>query len=163
MADANTRKTKEEKDLVGALLRLPKKNLESRIREIQKEIHEREKLRDVGLSRLFTSRSRIKSLQRRAAYVGSASETLHRQLEVLGSLGSVERDISREETNSFQDLSRLKAELQQAQEELAMEAEKLTLISSDEQDYSSIEQQNSNRHNDRHRRSTAKTRSHSEE
>lgn len=160
MAGNHTRRKNEEKDLVSALLRLPKKNLESRIRELQTEIQERKKLKDESLSRLFTSRSRLKSLQRRAAYVGSVSEALKRQVDLVGNLGTVERDISLEEAGAFRDLSRLRAELQLAHEELAMETEKLALISSDEVDYSNIENHNSNRQNDRHRRSIKETRPH---
>jgi len=139
MAGNHTRRKNEEKDLVGALLRLPKKNLESRIRVLQIEIQERKKLKDESLSRLFTSRSKLRSLQARAAYVGSVSEALRRQVDLLGNLGTVERDISHEEASAFRDLSGLRAELQLAHEELAVEEEKLVLISSDGLDYSSIE------------------------
>ncbi|MEW5859034.1 MAG: hypothetical protein AB1861_16885 [Cyanobacteriota bacterium] len=160
MAGNHTARQKGEKDLVETLLRLPKRNLESRIKELQKEIQERKKLRDESLSRLLTSQSRLKSLQTRAAYMGSMSESLKRQVDLLSNLGTLDRDISHEETGAFRDLSKLKAELQLAHEELAMEKEKLALLSSDEAKYSRTKNHNSNRKNERHRRSIEKTHTH---
>lgn len=123
-----SRTREEEDDIIEALLRLPARNLESRIRELIKEIGTRQQLRDRALSTFGTHRlqlkERIKHLYYSDALSTSSNMQRHCEMQIL----RLEELIMNEMIACFKDVLQLKEKLLEAREELAMDQAKLTLM-----------------------------------
>ena len=132
MADYSKKKQndfREDDEIVSVLLGLPSKNLEARIKELEQEIQERQKMRNHILSKLGTHRIRLKDHKKNLEYIsliGQSPAVLH---GIAGDLLKIETSMAGELKNGFRDISRLKERLQEAREELEMERQKLAMIS----------------------------------
>ncbi len=121
-------KESENDDVVDALLRLPSKNLGSRIRGLEQEIQERQKMRNHVLTKLQTHKAQLKGHKERLKYVslsGQSPEVLQR---VVSDLLKIDNSMATELKDCFRDISSLKERLQEAREELDFESQKLAMI-----------------------------------
>lgn len=119
----------EDEELVEALLRLPSKNLETRIDSIETEIKEREQMRNHILSKLETFKGQLKSHKERLKYLPSTGQSQTIVQKIAGELLKIDIGIGQELKDCFKDISRLKERLQEAREEFEMEKKKLALVS----------------------------------
>lgn len=132
MADYSKKKQndfREKDEIVSTLLRLPSKNLEARIKELEQEIQERQKMRNHILSKLGTHRIRLENHKKHLKYIsliGQSPAVLH---SIAGDLLKIETSMAGELKDGFRDISRLKERLQEAREELETERQKLAMIS----------------------------------
>ena len=120
---------KKDDELVEALLKLPSKNLETRITAIESEIDERQNMRNHVLTKLQTHKAQLKGHKERLKYVslsGQSPEVLQR---VASDLLKIDNSMAIELKDCFRDISRLKERLQEAREEFEIEKKKLAMIS----------------------------------
>lgn len=117
-----------EDNIIGTLLRLPAKNLETRIRQLEDEIRDRKRLRDEFLS---TIGSQILGLEQRA-WQSRYSGFTDRGLEHLRAIESEIRRLGQmkvtEQIFSLRDVAQIQERLQIARDEFEQELMKLRLI-----------------------------------
>ena len=131
MADYSKKKQndfREDDEIVSTLLRLPSKNLEARIKELEQEIHERQKMRNNILSKLATHRIRLEDHKRHLEYISLIGQSPAVLQSIAGDLLKIETSMAGELKDGFRDISGLKERLQEAREELEMERQKLKLL-----------------------------------
>ena len=127
MVDYKAKKREDDDDeLVSALLRIPAKNLEERIRLIEGEIRERKKLSNDGLVQLGTEQLQIDEKIRQVRYTTNWGDTFSRNLKF--QFINLEIQKMKEMIGCFKDVSWLKQRLQEAKEELEMEKQKSKLL-----------------------------------
>ena len=126
-----SRTREEEDDIIEALLRLPTRNLESRIRQLEKEIATRQRLSDKVLSTLGTHQLQLKQRLKRLYYIGALGNGFNVKKDCEGQILKLEELIINEMIACFKDMLQLKEKLQEAREELAMDKVKLTLMDID--------------------------------
>lgn len=129
MSHSTNNRESEEDRVVEALLDLPRRNLESRIHDLQSEIRQRLQIKGSALSVLGTSRLRIQDRVFRLRYAGLVSQGSQLRQELVKEVSHLEQQIISETINCFRDLSVLKERLQKAREDLAFEEEKARLLS----------------------------------
>lgn len=131
MADYSKKKhnnSRESDEIVSALLRLPSKNLEGRIKGLKEEIQERGKMRNHVLSRLETHGIRLKDHKKRLKYISLTGQSPAELQSIASDLLKIETSMAGELKDCFRDISGLKERLQEAREELEMERQKLAMI-----------------------------------
>ena len=131
MADYSKKKQndfRENDEIVSTLLRLPSKNLENRIKELEQEIQQRQKMRNHILSKLGTHRIRLEDHKKHLEYISLTGQSPAVLLSLANDLLKIETSMAGELKNGFRDISRLKERLQEAREELKMERQKLAMI-----------------------------------
>ncbi len=127
MVDYKAKKRDEEDDeIVSALLKIPSKNLEERIRLIESEIGERQKLSNEGLVQLGTQQLRLEEKIRQLHYSTDWGDTFSKNLKF--QFINLEIQKMKEMIGCFKDISWLKQRLQEAKEELEMEKQKSKLL-----------------------------------
>ena len=127
MVDYKANKREEEDDeLVSALLKIPTKNLEERIRLVESEIREREKLSSEGLVQLGTQQLQLDEKIRQLRYTTDWGDTSSKNLKF--QFINLEIQKMKEMIGCFKDVSWLKQRLQEAKEELEMEKQKSKLL-----------------------------------
>lgn len=119
--------SRESDEIVSALLRLPSKNLETRIKGLEQEIQERQKMKNHVLSRLETHGIRLKDHKKRLKYISLTGQSAELQ-SIASDLLKIETSIAGELKDCFRDISGLKERIQEAREELEMERQKLAMI-----------------------------------
>lgn len=123
-----SRANKEEDEIINALIRLPTRNLESRIRDLLNEIRTRQQLRDRALSTFGTRRLQLKERMRQLYYAEAlttgANMLRHCEMQIL----RLEELIINEMIACFKDVLQLKEKLVEAREELAIDKAKLMLM-----------------------------------
>ena len=139
MANYKPNTTKEEDDTIEALLKLPAKNLESRVKQFESEVRKRQRLNDEALSSLGTlqlqSENRVWQLRYASPFEKSFSALLDFKKQIL----NLESSKINEMTACFRDISDLKEKLQEAREEFESARQKLKLVmpESDDQNHTS--------------------------
>ena len=126
MVDYKEKKRDEEDEIVSALLKLPAKNLEERIRLIESEITERKKLSNNGLAQLGTQQLHLDENIRQVRYTTSWGDTFSKNLKF--QFINLEIQKMKEMIGCFKDVSWLKQRLQEAKEDLEMEKHKFKLL-----------------------------------
>ena len=127
MVDYKGEKREEDDDeLVGALLRIPAKNLEERIRLIESEITERKKLSNDGLAQLGTQQLQLDEKISQVRYTTNWGDTFSKNLKF--QFINLEIQKMKEMIGCFKDVSWLKQRLQEAKEDLEMEKQKSKLL-----------------------------------
>ena len=127
MVDYKAKKREDDDDeLVSALLRIPAKNLEERIRLIEGEIGERKKLSNDGLVQLGTEQLQIDEKIKQVRYTTNWGDTFSKNLKF--QFINLEIQKMKEMIGCFKDVSWLKQRLQEAKEELGMEKQKSKLL-----------------------------------
>ena len=120
--------SRESDEIVSALLRLPSKNLEGRIKGLEEEIQERGKMRNHVLTRLETHRIRLKDHKKRLKYISLTGQSPAELQSIASDLLKIETSMAGELKDCFRDISGLKERLQEAREEMEMERQKLAIM-----------------------------------
>jgi hypothetical protein len=110
------------------LLRLPVKNLENRIQELEKEIRERQNINEQALSTIEAHKHTLEHHIHQLRYVSMFCESFIVKRDFLRQLHQLEENAIKEMTGCFWDISQLKHKLQSAREELEEEKEKLKIM-----------------------------------
>lgn len=157
MGDYEGEITEKSVDVVEGLIRQPRKNLESRIMQLEKEIQERLRLRDCALSALGSQRLRLESDLRRSHYSlwGGQGQQIGARLkhEIVG----LEEQIIQERSNCFRDLTALRERLQLAEEEVELERLRVALVADRGRDNETLKPLNTENDNRRRQRAFEKT------
>jgi len=120
----------ETPDQVEALLGLPARNLESRIKQLEAEIKQRRQISQDTLSVLGTQKLRLDDRLFRLRYLATPSDPLMLERTLGWQNLQLDQSIGNEAMVCFRDIDRLKERLQEAREELAFEKQKLALLES---------------------------------
>ena len=128
MTDYKSRVQEESDAVVNALLKLPVKNLESRIKEIVSELKQRQRISDERLSGLGTHRLQVLDQLHRLRYLDLLGVGVRPSTLALRDLLQIEQGIAEELTACFRDALGLKEKLQDARESLETSKQKLKLI-----------------------------------
>lgn len=119
---------KEVNSLLEALIALPIKSLERKIWQLQKDIKEREKLRNGHLTNLSTKRLHLQDINKKLNYFNVFDSRFKDKMAICQQISEIETTISDEKLTSFKDLIELKGKLDHAQEELERAKRKLGLL-----------------------------------
>lgn len=129
MEKRKSKKEGEVDEIVDTLLRLPVKNLEDRIKQIETEVAMRRVLLNGALSSLGTHQLRLKEKLRQVHYRSAINGS------ALARKTTLEQEMARTEFRKidewlayFKDVIKLNDDLQQAREELTLEREKRRLV-----------------------------------
>ena len=122
---------KKENNLLETLLALPKKNLESRIKEFENEINKRQSLSNDALSRLGTHQLQIKDKLWQLRYSSMANEGFIVNRDFIRQFNNLEEQKIKEMIGCLNDVMQLNEKLQQAREEFELEIQKIKLLESD--------------------------------
>ena len=120
---------KEDNDIIEDILKLPKRNLEARIKQLELDIKSRLELNDNVLTNLENNQIRLEDQLWRFRYISPftdaflANRDLQSQLQRLNSLKI------NEQVSCFQDIQELREKLQFAREELETAKKKFKLVS----------------------------------
>lgn len=128
MADNEEEQGLEDKDIVETLLRLPVKNLESRIKQLQKDIKTRQKLSNHALSKLGTQRFNLEEKVWQQRYIGLLGHNFKEDMGFASQLLKLKQSTIYETHSCFRDISEFKEKLHHIQEEFEMARQKLRLI-----------------------------------
>lgn len=118
----------EEDKTLDRLLKIPSENLETRIKEIEKEVQERNKIKEKNLAALEHERRRFEDKNNELNFNKFNNTFLSRKTALEIQMLNIEQAKQKEEVSCFNDLQRLKQELRFAKEELKKEREKSKLI-----------------------------------
>ena len=119
--------TGEDKTL-NRLLRIPVENLETRIKEIEKEIKERIRIKERNLADLEHERKRFEKKNNELNFNKFHSHFLSRRTTLEIQMLGIEKAKQQEIVSCFRDLQRLRQELRKAKEDVKREREKSKLI-----------------------------------
>lgn len=121
---------KEDKtdDIVRELLELPSKSLEVRIKQLEREIKERETINRKITSNIGTQELTLQDQLWRLRYVSPMVNAFRANRDFQQKLLKLSSERSFEQLSCFKDISRLKSELQTATQELEMAKHKLNLV-----------------------------------
>lgn len=127
ISNTSTSDTRADR-LLSELLRIPRENLEARVRLLEDQIKERQVLSDQILSTLHTKRARTgDELHRlRYSFVTGLGETHPRN--AARTLHELDKSITVEMLTRFGDVAELQRSLQEAQAELREEIKRLDLV-----------------------------------
>jgi len=125
------KKKREEDDLLSNLLRLPVRNLEVRINELEKDIRCRRKINDSIVTNLGSRRLQLEDKIRQMRYIGLIDPKAN-TVGILGQIIRIEKQISDEITSCFKDVTKLKDRLNLLSEELESARQKLKLMDFEE-------------------------------
>ena len=128
MEGPKKRDTDSREDIVDALIGLPLRNLESRIRFLEDEIRTRESIWIEADSRLGKEILAGKEQVDRTRYVDIAGPLITERRKNLERLGELEERRQRHFEAAFRDMSPLRSRLQEAREELDKALERRGLV-----------------------------------
>jgi len=131
MKEVNNKNKLKEDDILETFLKLPKKNLEARIKQLEDEIKTRQALSNEALSGLGTHQLQIKDKLWRLRYTSMLNEGFIVNRDFIKQLINLEEQRFKEMINCFNDILHLKEKLQEAREELELDRQKLKLIELD--------------------------------
>lgn len=114
-------------DTLKHLLSIPRKNLESRIQQLENSINSRQMLNDLILSTFCTKRIQLKEQIERSHY---SIDLFNTRNKISSELSHIEELITREKTNSLHEIHTLHEKIQLAKEELNKVRGKLRIIDS---------------------------------
>lgn len=117
-----------EDEQIERILRLPARNLESRIAELESAVRERQQISWDALSGLGTERLRLEERLHRMRYAGLAGGISQAEVTMKRNQVSLDQTVIQELVNCFNDVQRLKDQLRQAKEELQLEKQKFNLF-----------------------------------
>lgn len=132
MKEVNNKNKLREDDILKTFLRLPKKNLETRIKHLDHDIKTRQVLSNEALSRLGTHQLQIKEKLWQLRYASMLNEGFIVNRDFIKQLVNLEEQRIKEMIGCFKDILHLREKLQEAQEELEIDRQKLKLIESDD-------------------------------
>lgn len=118
----------EEDAVIDDLLRLPAKNLESRVKQFESEIQERQRLNDEALSSLGTLQLQSENNAWQLRYASPFEKSFSALLDFKKQILNLESSKINEITACFRDISGLKEKLQETREELESARQKLKLV-----------------------------------
>jgi hypothetical protein len=121
-------KGREIDDIVDTIIELPVKNLENKIKEIETEIIMRKSILNEALMSLGTRGFELEKKIWQMRYAGMFEFTFRTKTDLEKELARTEMRKTDEWVSYFRDVSRLKEELQNARENLALESEKQKLV-----------------------------------
>ena len=124
-----------EGDPVQVLLRLPKQGLETRITRLEEEMGVRQKLNNTTLSSLGTKKLQLEDRLGRTRYARNPDQARRDNESQLLAIEDLKR---REALDNFEARFRLAEQLEQAQQELDEQRQRLKLIDSETADHHSI-------------------------
>ena len=127
----NKPRESEQDDVLDSLMKLPAHNLEARIRQLEAEIAARKSISNNILLDLGTRKLQCEQRAWQQRYAGIAGAANQAKDEAERQRTRAEFLTHQELVGCFRDLSRIWEQLQQAQEQLALEQEKLRLLKSD--------------------------------
>ena len=127
----NKPRESEQDDVLDSLMKLPARNLEARIRQLEAEIAARKSISSNILSDLGTRKLQLEQRAWQQRYAGFAGAGTQARDEAERQRIKAEFLTHQELVACFQDLFRICEQLQQAREQLTMEQEKLKLLRSD--------------------------------
>jgi len=125
-------KKKEEsnnKNIIENLIRLPKKNLEAKIRQLEADIKTRQKINDKSLTSLSTHQLQLKDRLWQQRYIPDITGHTTRN-QTSSKIIQLEEDIQKEIVGCFGDISELRKELLYAKAELSLLSQKLKILES---------------------------------
>ncbi len=116
-------------DIIGEILKIPVETLEERIKEIENEIKERERIRNEIIEEIEHEKRKLEEKIRKLYYFEFMNPALAHtramfEMEIL----QLEKAKQREITEAFRDLLIIKKELRDLKEKLKKEKKKLKLI-----------------------------------
>ena len=118
----------QEDKTLDRLLKLPLENLETRIKEIEKEVKERIEIKERILVDLEHERKRFEEKRNEINFNKFNGNFLSRRTVLEIQMLNIEKAKQQEKVSCFRDLQKLKQELRFAKEELKREREKSKLI-----------------------------------
>ena len=121
-------KGREIDDIVDTIIELPVKNLENKIKEIETEIIMRKGILNEALTGLGTRGLQLEEKIWQMRYSGILGSAINVRTDLEKELARTEIRKTDEWVSYFRDVSRLKEELQNAREEIALEKEKRKLV-----------------------------------
>ena len=130
MPDGYNKIEDQHTDFVEELLRLPARNLETGITELEKAVIERQQISWDALSVLGTEKLRLEDRLIRMRYSVLAGGSNQAETTTKRNHLNLDQTVIQEQVNCFNDVQRLKDQLRQAKEELAMEQPKFRLFRS---------------------------------
>ncbi len=110
--------------MIESFFRIPKQSLEQRLHQLEKDIKERQEIRDNSLSEMFTQQLILREQAERVKY----QFDLRNQLDIKKQISQLDTHILKEELDCFHDLSELRYHFSKIKEELLMTEEKFKLI-----------------------------------
>ncbi len=122
---------KNNDDIIEALLKAPRKNLEEKVKQIDADILGRQNIRDNALTKLFTHILRIKDRLKRLDYVSMSNEGFIVNRDFIQKIIHLEETALNEIIGCFKDVLYLRDKLHQAREELGIDNLKLSLLGLD--------------------------------
>lgn len=130
MSNRYTENNVQENDQLLDLVRLPARNLESRIKELEAAVKERQKISWDALSVLGTEKLRLEDRLDRMRYAGLAGGVSPIEATMRRNKMNLDQTVTGELVGCFNDIQRLKDQLREAREELALEQQRLQLVRS---------------------------------
>ncbi|MCP4603474.1 MAG: hypothetical protein GY847_23640 [Proteobacteria bacterium] len=119
---------------VEALLGLPARNLESRIKQLEGEIKQRRQISQDTLLVLGTQKLRLEDRLFRLRYSATPGDPFALDRTLGQQSARLDESVQNERTDCFRDVIRLRERLQEAREELAFEKQKHVLLKSQTRD-----------------------------
>jgi hypothetical protein len=115
-------------DILDSLIKIPRKNLEAKICQIEQDINQRKNLNSMIISRLLTLQSRFKDHVRRLRYNHTISSAFKANKDAAFQLLQFQEAIDQELLSCFKDLSYLSDKLLKLREELEINKQKQFLM-----------------------------------
>lgn len=113
----------DEHDIINALLNVSKHNLEQRIKLLENELVNRQRIFDKVMTNLGTNKIRLEDRLHRFRYVGFQGREM-----MIRDLSHLDFKIVSEWTEFFRDMFRIKEKLQETRSELRVERFKKKLV-----------------------------------
>ena len=110
------------------LLRLPARNLESRIKDLEAAVRERQQISWDALSALGTEKLRVNDQLHRMRYAITVGGVSQGEAAMKRNQLDLDQTVLQELVGCFNDVQRLKEELRKAREDLTFEQQKLNLF-----------------------------------
>ncbi|MCK5125546.1 MAG: hypothetical protein KAR42_04760 [candidate division Zixibacteria bacterium] len=123
--------SEKEDDITDALIRLPIRNLESRIMQLDSEISRRKTINDEALTCIDTLIIQLKSNIWHHRYSHLTGEDMRLKKDFDNQLQNLKSQSILEQVNCFRDIANLNEKMQSTREELELEKTKLRLIDTD--------------------------------
>ena len=120
-----------EDNQLKSLLSSSKKSLERKIRELTRELENRQKISNNILTTLQTAKLQLEDKLWRLRYSSMFNEAFIVNRDFMRQIQRIEEQISAESISNFQDTLKLKIKLQEITEELDLEYQKLKLLEFD--------------------------------
>ena len=130
MTKDKSQSNEKDKDALGTLLRLPRKNLEERVARLQSEIAYREDLSRQLKSEWDNKQARLEDRIDRLCYTSQNPLGFQARKDAESQVSRLQDLRTRELASSFRDLLDLREKLESAREELENEKHKLELLDS---------------------------------